>query len=168
MKQVKEKSIIGPGEFIDLPELGYLAIPSKTDTGADLNSIWSSDIKELDGKLHFKLFDRTSTFYDGREIIISKPDYAKTRVANSFGHREWRYVVKLRIVVAGRVIRTRFSLSDRSNKLYPILLGTSLLRGKFLVDVSKPRPLRSAELRRKKLLAEEIAKQEATNQDGSK
>lgn len=122
-------------------EMMYVAIvdaliPAKIDTGADISSIWASDIEVIDGNLHFKLFDSTSKYYTGKNIVLPKSDYHLTRIANSFGHKELRYVVKLSVKLANKKARATFTLSDRSKKLYPILIGCRLLKGKFLVDVS--------------------------------
>lgn len=79
-----------------------------------------------------------------------------TRVANSFGHKELRYKVKLRILVKKRLIKATFTLSNRSSKLYPVLIGRTLLRNKFIVDVAKGTPLRAAEEARAEQLKSEL------------
>ncbi|MBX6334782.1 ATP-dependent zinc protease, partial [Candidatus Saccharibacteria bacterium] len=55
-------------------------------------------------------------------------------VENSFGHREDRYEVKMRVKLGPKVFTARFSLADRSKKIYPILLGRKLLNNRFLID----------------------------------
>jgi ribosomal protein S6--L-glutamate ligase len=134
-------TIIGRAEKIDLRDFQLVNVPAKTDTGADTSSIWVSNVEERADGLHFVLFGPESPFYTGIEQHFTKPDYTLTRVANSFGHKEQRYKVKLRIVLKGRKIRATFTLSDRSLKTYPILLGRKLLQGKFLVDVSDGNPI---------------------------
>ncbi|MCY1558041.1 putative ATP-dependent zinc protease [compost metagenome] len=58
-------------------------------------------------------------------------------VANSFGHREERFEVKLKIKLGPKVFHAQFTLADRSKKIYPILLGRKLLNHRFLVDSSE-------------------------------
>jgi len=41
-----------------------------------------------------------------------------------------------RIRIAGRLIKTEFSLTQRSGMRYPILLGRKLLNKNFMVDTS--------------------------------
>jgi hypothetical protein len=77
-------------------------------------------------------------------------------VANSFGHREMRYVVKLQLKLGGKTIVGTFTLSDRSKKTYPILIGRKLLNRKFLVDVSKGSPLTDVENSKKVRLQKEL------------
>lgn len=143
--QNKSAVTIGRAEKVSI--LDYLDKPivAKVDTGADLSSIWASNIHEEAGTLTFCLFGPESTAYTGEVVRLASGDYSITRVANSFGQRELRYTVKLRIKLAGRVVLATFTLADRSKKTYPILLGRRLLQGKFVVDVSKGHPLRQEE-----------------------
>ncbi len=135
-------AIIGHAEKIDLRDFGLINIPAKIDTGADLSSLWVSSVSEDEAGLHFILFGPESPYYTGIVQHFTKPDYTTTKVANSFGQKELRYKVKLRVTVKDRNIRATFTLSDRSLKKYPILLGRRLLRGKFLVDVADGSPLK--------------------------
>jgi len=41
------------------------------------------------------------------------------------------------VKVGPKVFHARFTLADRSKKIYPILLGRKLLNDRFLVDSSK-------------------------------
>lgn len=157
-KQQKELTIIGRAERADIIDLDVKNVPVKIDTGADACSIWAHATEVRDEKLHVIFFDETSKFYTGTEHVFKKNEFAVTRVANSFGHREIRYKVKLGIRINGRKIRGTFTLSDRSTKLYPILIGRSLLHNKFLVDVSKGKPLVSLEKERAEKLRLDLKK----------
>lgn len=141
----KQLTIIGRAESVDLLDFKLAGITAKVDTGADSSSIWVSNIEEKSGGLEFVLFGPGNPFYTGKIQQFSKADYTRTIVANSFGHKEMRYKVKLRIALKERSIRATFTLSDRSQKTYPILLGRRLLQGKFLVDVSSGNPLLAEE-----------------------
>jgi hypothetical protein len=128
--------IIGHSEVIDLIDYDILNVPAKIDTGADSSSIWASHIKETDKGLKYVLFDMQSPFYTGTPILVVK-NFKRVRIINSFGQKELRYKVKLRIRVKGKIVKATFTLSDRSNNSFPVLLGRRLLRNKFVVDVSK-------------------------------
>ena len=153
----KELSIIGRAEKIDLRDFDLQDVPAKVDTGADTSSLWVSNIEEREDGLHFVLFGEGSPYYTGVEQLFTKPDYELTRVSNSFGQRELRYKVKLHITLKGRKLRATFTLSDRSLKTYPILLGRKLLHGKFLVDVTDGDPLHEAEKAKAEKLERELA-----------
>ncbi|HEY8992348.1 MAG TPA: RimK/LysX family protein [Candidatus Microsaccharimonas sp.] len=153
---MKELTLIGRAERVDFPQLSFSHVPAKIDTGADASSIWAH-VSQLEGtRLDVIFFGPGSPYYDGIVHSFPRSEYTITRVSNSFGQREVRYKLKLKIKVAGRIIMGSFSLANRSSKLYPILLGRSLLRNKFLVDVAKGEPLIEEEKARKAKLKEEI------------
>lgn len=152
----KPLTTIGRAEKIALLDFDLSDIPAKVDTGADSSSIWASGILESEAGLQFCLFAPGSPYFTGDILNLERKDYTITRVENSFGHREDRYKVKLRIGVKGRVVRASFTLADRSQKTYPILLGRRLLTGKFLVDVRGGEPLVDEETAKTEVLSKEL------------
>ena len=150
------KTVIGRVERINFPTLGIKKAPAKIDTGADSSSIWASKIKFENDTLKCVLFAKGNRFYTGEMVVFDSKDVDLTRIANSFGHSELRYKVKIPLEVHGRTIKATFTLTDRSTKLYPILIGRSTLQGKFIVDVSKGRPLHEEESERLKRLRREM------------
>jgi hypothetical protein len=148
------QDIIGRATAIDLPELGLAGVPAKIDTGADSSSIWVHEVTETADGLRVVFFGPTSPFYNGKAVVFNT--YTLTRVANSFGKKELRFKVKLRIRVEGRLIRATFTLSNRASQTYPILLGRRLLKGKFLVDVTRGQALKAAETARKRKLVRDL------------
>lgn len=135
MKQNKAIATIGSKTVVDFPQFGIKNVPAKVDTGADASSIWASNINEKRGILSFSLFAPNSPYFTG-EIIKAK-DYQIRSIRNSFGNTEFRYKVKLNTVVEGRPIHASFTLANRANNRYPILIGSRTIQGKFLVDVSQ-------------------------------
>jgi hypothetical protein len=160
---MKNLTVIGRAEKADFPLLGATKVPVKIDTGADACSIWATATELENGRLHVVFFGEGSPWFTGDEHIFMPNEYTVTRVANSFGHRELRYKVKLGIKVKRRLIRGSFTLSDRSTKLYPVLLGRTLLKNKFLVDVSKGSALREEEKARVDRLRTELEQMEGTD-----
>jgi hypothetical protein len=129
-------TVIGRTATASFPAEGIYDIPVKIDTGADISSIWVSDLEiDENNVLHFVLFDRESPYYSG--MRHSTRHYIAHRVRSSNGYAQVRYRVSLSIELAGRKIRGTFSLADRSRNAYPVLVGCKLLNRKFLVDVSK-------------------------------
>lgn len=159
MQKISAKSKkIGRAERIDFPSLGLLRVPAKVDTGADVSSIWATNIRNTSEGLRFTLFGKSYQHYTGQEILATPSTYTITRVSNSFGVKEFRYKIKLTIRVKNKKIRGTFTLADRSQKTYPILLGRRLLSGKFVVDVSRGRPLKKTEKRKKQVLKIDLKK----------
>ena len=130
-----KKTTIGREVSVDIEGIAS-GIPAKVDTGADGSAIWASRIRmDKEGYLHFYLFDKSSPLYTGQEIVTK--DYTVTEVKSASGHVLIKFCPYFKIKLAGKTIRVRFGLSDRSKHRYPILIGRRTISGKFLVDVSK-------------------------------
>lgn len=127
--------IIGTTEYIYLPDASTEPVPAKVDTGADGAAIWASSISEVEGVLSYVLFAPESSLYTGE--TFSTDEYFLVSVKNSFGEKELRYRVKLRMKIGGKTYRIKFTLADRSRNRFPVLLGKRFLRERFVVDVSK-------------------------------
>ncbi len=128
--------IIGGTEKISFPRLNAIEVLAKVDTGADISSIWCSHVKKIDGGIECIFFGPESSHYTGEKFIFKKGEYKVSRVYNSFGHDQKRYKVKIPVVISGRRVLGTFTLSDRSQKSYSVLIGRKLLARKFLVDVA--------------------------------
>lgn len=143
-RAIKNKVVIGRLDRVDLPEFGLFDIPVKIDTGARRSALHCSSLRSerRDGRdfLVFSLpfgsggIERTSGAEPEREFWIT--NFFQKPVRSSNGQVENRFVIQTTVVLFGRRIKTTFSLTDRSDMRYPILLGRKLLRGKFIVDVS--------------------------------
>lgn len=56
---------------------------------------------------------------------------------SSNGISEKRYVIKTNLIIFNRVEEIEFSLTNRENMSFPLLLGRNFLMKGFLVDVTK-------------------------------
>jgi hypothetical protein len=130
----KPKQIIGKKEPVDFPELGIIGIYAKIDTGAYSNTLHCHDIHVKENNLYFKVLDPSHPVFSRKEHCFS--DFSQKKIKNSFGEVEKRYMIKTKIKIAGRVIKSIISLTDRATMRYPVLIGRRLLRNKFVVDVS--------------------------------
>ena len=111
------------------------ALPiSKIDTGAYSNTLHCHDIQVKEKMLCFKVLDPTHPVFSRKEHYFS--NFSRKKIKNSFGEVEERYMIKTKIKIAGRVIKSIISLTDRATMRYPVLIGRRLLRNKFVVDVS--------------------------------
>lgn len=126
---------IGTVELISLPDDAIEAIPAKVDTGADGSSIWASNIRVRSGELYFNFFAPGFAYYN--ETPVKTTAFRVTTVRNSFGQKESRYKIKLRVQVGDHTLKRWFTLANRSHNNYPILLGKNFLKNKFIVDVSQ-------------------------------
>jgi hypothetical protein len=133
----KHTVIIGRSEHLDITGVA-LAVPAKIDTGAFRSSIHAQNIKikTRDGQkvLTYELFGHPCA-------PVPRPmettEFKMVSVTNSFGHEETRYEVMLKVKLSTKIFTTSFTLADRSNNLFPVLVGRKLLKNRFMVDVSR-------------------------------
>ena len=139
MKKKKEKRIIGHTDQIDLPEFDLVDLPCKIDTGADSSAIHCHQIRLIqeNGRdfISFRLLDPTHEAYNHREFKTA--NFREKKIKNSFGQSEYRYSITCQTVLFGQTFTADFTLADRINMRFPVLLGRKLLRNRFLVDVSQ-------------------------------
>lgn len=133
-KREHPKQVVGRREYIDFPDLDLFGLTAKLDTGAYTTALHCSHVRVEDGILIFRLLDETHPEYQGREHRF--PAFDQKLVKNSFGEQEMRYIVRTRIRMGTRTIKSIVSLSDRGMMRYPVLIGRRLLHGRFVVDVS--------------------------------
>jgi hypothetical protein len=134
-----EKKVIGRRDIADFPELDLSNIDVKIDTGAYTSSIHCEQIEEHGSgdrsRIHFKLLDKSHPEYNNKEFIYA--NYRQKRVKNSFGVSEKRYVIETSIILFGETITAQFTLSERGEMRYPVLLGRKLLKRRFIVDPAR-------------------------------
>ena len=133
----KFQMVIGRSEYMDITGIA-LEVPAKIDTGAFRSSIHARDIKVEDE--------------NGRPVLkcnllghpcspVLRPfqtaEFSQVSVTSSIGKEEKRYLVTMKVKLGPKIFQTPFTLADRSNNLFPILAGRTLLRNRYLVDVSK-------------------------------
>lgn len=147
----KPLKIIGSNALVEIA--GINKIPAKVDTGADSSCLWASEINiDAAGNLEFVLLGPDNPLYTGEKIIAEQ--FSVQQVRNSTGDITIRYRVALNMKVCGKNIITKFTLSDRSQNRFPVLIGRKTLSKKFLVDVSQAIIPRSATLDNSRLKAE--------------
>jgi len=90
-------------------------VRAKVDTGASMSSISKRLVKRL-GLVH----------------------HHRTAIVKSALGKERRNLIKLSIRMHGKALKAFFSVADRKNLSYKVLIGQNVLRlGKFLVDPLK-------------------------------
>jgi hypothetical protein len=138
-----QQLILGEAEFLYVYEAEY-AYDARIDTGATTCSIHAEDIQsfERDGEqwVQFTLIN-----YETQER--SKHEKKVVRVAEIKQHGAKplkRFVVPLKVQLDEASRTFEFSLADRSNYHYPLLVGRNLLRGIAIVDVSQSYTLKKS------------------------
>ncbi|MBL7891557.1 MAG: ATP-dependent zinc protease [Bacteroidia bacterium] len=139
MAEEKPKITIGRREKVSFPDLGIFDIDAKIDTGAYTTALHCHDIevKDENGKpvLYFKLLDPSHPEYNKQQQRFV--DFKEKDIKNSFGALERRYVLKTRLKIGRKIVKTSISLTDRGNMRFPVLIGRKLLLRRFIVDVNE-------------------------------
>ncbi len=129
-----QRIIIGRLEHIALPDLGIPRVEAKVDTGAYRSAIHYQQVKvrKVDG------MDRLVVTFQmgGRRRTKSFKNFKLVSVKSSNGDVSRRYLISTLVRLNDVAVRTQFTLFDRSDMKYQVLLGRKFLRGRFLVDVS--------------------------------
>ena len=81
------------------------------------------------------MLDEEHPEFTGIKYRFKKFD--QREIKNSFGEAEVRFVIKTKVKIFDEIVRAEFSLSNRGNLRFPVLLGRKILRHRFLIDVTK-------------------------------
>ncbi len=130
------KVIAGWVEKISLKDQTFI-IKAKLDSGAKTSSIHAENIQlfQRDGKkwvrFNLVLKDVEGTSHT---LVMERPRVRRVRIKDHDSEPDRRPTIKLEICFDGRFHNTEFTLTDRGNFLYPVLLGRKFLDGVALVD----------------------------------
>lgn len=134
---IGNKEIIGAIEWIymDPPGKHYRA---RVDSAADTSSLSASEVIEFerDGddwvRFNFQLESTDEPVHF--ELPIKRTVVARDAAADK---SERRFVVEIDIRLGNQLHSVEFTLTDRSNLRYPILLGRAFLMDLYVIDVSR-------------------------------
>jgi len=136
VKSNSEKlTIFGEAEYITIKP-DNIRLKARIDTGATTSSIHATQIKflERDGKKWVK-FNLIRS--NGQKVAMSKPVIRTIEVKRHGETEQSRPVVRLDIVMGKIQKTTQFSLTNRSQFKFPVLIGRSLLKNVAIVDVNR-------------------------------
>ncbi|WP_020407251.1 ATP-dependent zinc protease family protein [Hahella ganghwensis] len=130
---------IGWREWLCLPDLGISHIKAKVDTGARTSALHAFKVEpfDRDGR-QFVRFSIHPFQKDSEYVVTSEAPVVDYRqVTDSGGHREMRYVIETAIRAGDHQWVAEFTLTNRENMKFRMLLGRTALRGRFLVNAQK-------------------------------
>jgi len=113
---------------------------AKLDTGAKTSSINAQNVEffKKDGSrwVRFELVFRLKGGKEQR-IAMERPRLRRVKVKEHDGNHDRRAVVEIAICFDGRLFNPQFTLADRSEFLYDVLLGREFLSGVAVIDPDK-------------------------------
>lgn len=127
--------VLGWREWLAIPDLGIAAIKAKVDTGARSSSLHVESLEEVERKGQTWLkFAVATDAARNRVVTCIAPALDRRTVTDSSGHTAQRWFIRAAIVIAAARWEVEINLTDRCNMLFPMLLGRTALRGRFVVD----------------------------------
>jgi len=135
-KPAKPRPIVGRIEYVVVRDVD-LRLKARIDTGAGVSSIHAKilEVKETpEGeRVKFQITDAEGVTKTLERDVVG---WSQIKVMGT-DQKNRRPIVKLHICLGKKKVYVRVNLNDRSNYLYPMLVGRNLLNtGKFLVDPS--------------------------------
>lgn len=130
-----QKIIAGWVENIIL-ETGQVRFRAKLDTGAKTSSIHAKNIEEFerDGQAWVRFTLPKGLEKKARAVTVETPVVRKTLIKRHKLESARRIVVDLGFCINSHHYVTEFTLADRSNYIYPVLLGRKFLTDNIVVD----------------------------------
>lgn len=130
----KQLPVVGWRELVHLPELGLHGVPAKIDTGARTSSLHGTVLEkfERDGEKYVRF---AVDFEQQHVRQVCEAVHVDVRgITSSNGETQYRYVIKTPLRIGEVEFRAEISLADRSDMKFPMLIGRSSLRRRFVVD----------------------------------
>lgn len=128
--------IIGEAEYVYIGEEA-IRLAARIDTGATTSSLGAKAIKlyESDGKkwVRFQVVEPRS----GKQTTFRRPLKRTAEIKRHGAEKQKRYVVKLPIKLGPIDREIEFTLTDRSDFEFPVLIGRNFLKGVAVVDVDR-------------------------------
>ncbi|VVS94213.1 prokaryotic membrane lipoprotein lipid attachment site profile [Desulfoluna spongiiphila] len=128
--------VVGEVEPVTLVPSG-VTMPARIDTGATTSSIDATEIEpfERDGEkwVRFVVADRRS----GEKVSMQCPLLRRVNIISHAGESLKRPVVVIKTMMGGVAFDHEFSLTNRSDFSYQVLIGRNYLQGEFVVDVNR-------------------------------
>jgi hypothetical protein len=114
-----------------------IPVTAKLDTGAKTSSVHARSVEHFTQQGKEWVRFRFQAERGDATITLERPLVRTAVIKERQSNSSTRDVVLLAICKNGRVYETEFTLNDRSNFNYPILLGRSFLENVALVDASE-------------------------------
>jgi hypothetical protein len=131
--------MLGWKEHVSFPRLKLGPLVAKIDTGAQGAALHADEIEIIGRRVRFVIEN------GGRRHTYRAPLAGHKRVKSSNGQAETRPVIRATLQIGHTVFKAEVSLTNRTDMGYPMLIGRTTIKGRFIVN-----PARSFMLDRKK------------------
>ena len=109
-----------------------ISVRARLDSGAKTSSIHASEIQWFSQEgVDWVRFE---FIYDGNRLTIERPLVREVMIKRKEMHSHKRPVISLAFCLGGERYESGFSLVDRGNFNYPVILGRNFLKDIALID----------------------------------
>ncbi len=112
-----------------------IVLPARIDTGATVSALDARNLTIENNVADFTLGKK----YGGLRLHLPIVKWLQVRTAVG---TERRPVVEIGICLGSKLVHTLATLSDRSEMIYPFLVGRNVLNGTCMVDTSRSKAAR--------------------------
>lgn len=130
--EADNKSVVGWIERVSITTED-LNMDAKVDTGADFSSVHAEQIRHFT-RDSVRWVEFTLRDDGGNEHTLQRPLKRMARIKKKTQGYQERPVVVLQICIGDARYPAQFNLAQRAHFKYPLLLGRSALRSRFVVD----------------------------------
>lgn len=136
-RKIRPRIELGWAELVDVEALGLIGVRAKIDTGARTSALHATDIEPYSEIGEDRVRFRSETGPDAEHIWCTAPLVEQRCVTSSNGVEEMRYIIDVRISLAGISVPVQLSLTDRTPMAFPMLIGRTALKRHFIVNVAR-------------------------------
>lgn len=137
----EQQPVLGWIELAEFVDWGAVA-KVKMDTGALSSSLHATDLEYFERKgtewVRFKVKIKNQ---EGKkkwaQQTFERPVYRFVKVVSSNGEGSRRPSVLMKVCLGGKVYEEQFTLNDRSEMTYPVLLGRRTIEHLGFIDVTR-------------------------------
>lgn len=132
--------LVGWKEYVDFPDWGISHVKAKIDTGARTSAldVASYELREVaGGGFVAELRLALNRKHPEQLTVIHAPVLTMISVSNSSGIREHRPLIETTVRIGPVTKCLRFTVTNRANMRFRMILGRKALEHYFIVDVSR-------------------------------
>ncbi|MDF1823795.1 MAG: ATP-dependent zinc protease [Verrucomicrobiales bacterium] len=129
--------ILGWREWLSIPSLGIPHIKAKVDTGARTSALHTFDLEAYTAETGEERVRFSVHPFQGDTDTVIKcdcPIIGSRSVRDSGGHEQIRPFIRIPVVLGDHTWDIEFSLTNRDNMKFRMLLGRTAMEDRFLVN----------------------------------